>query len=94
MENCSTVEITRITEEVNILLAILNAMQNASNSDRTIMIEANDIQAITSNLASVTNKSDTAILPNDLKNTINTVGGILRFILLLNYMHILLGIML
>ena len=94
MENCSTVEITRITEEVNNLLAILNAMQNASNSDRTIMIEANDIQAITSNLASVTNKSDTAILPNDLKNTINTVGGILRFILLLNYMHILLGIML
>ena len=94
MENCSTVEITRITEEVTDLLAILNAMQNTSNSDHTIMIEANDIQAITSNLASVTDKNDTAILPNDLENTINTVGDILRFILLLNYMHTPLRIML
>ena len=78
MENCSTVEITKITEEVNKLLAIFVASQNPNNSDRTIIIEPEDIQSITHELASVTNINNTAILPNDLNNTINAVGSILR----------------
>ena len=78
MENCYTVEITRITEEVNELLAIFEASQNPNISNRTIMIEPEDIQSITHELASVTNINNRAILPNDLNNTINAVGSVLR----------------
>ena len=78
MENCSTVEITRISEKVDELLAIFEASQNPNNSNRTVMIEPEDIQSITHELASVTNINNTAILPNDLNNTINAVGSILR----------------
>ena len=81
MENCSTVEITRIKEEVNDLLSLYSASQNPNNSDRTIMIESNAVQSITSDLASATDKNDTAILPNDLENTIDIVGDILRYFL-------------
>ena len=79
IENCSTVEITRIKEEVNDLLAIFLASQNPNNSDRTIMIESNAVQSITSDLAIATDKNDTAILPNDLENIIDIVGDILRY---------------
>jgi len=78
VENCSTVEITRITEEVNRLNDIFEATQNSENSDQTIMVEPEVIQSITGELASVTKKNDTAILPNDLGGTINTVGTIIR----------------
>ena len=80
MENCSTVEITRIKEEVENLNAIFEATQNSSNSDRTVMVEPEVLQSITDELASVTDKNDTSILPNDLGDTINTVGTILRLI--------------
>ena len=79
MENCSTIEITRIKEEVNKLLAIYSASRNPNNSDHTIIIESNAVQSITSDLASATDKNDTAILPIDLKNTIDIVGDILRY---------------
>ena len=65
MENCSTVEITRINELV----------QNLTNA---VMIEPQVLTDITSELANVTAKNNTAILPIDLSNTINTVGAILR----------------
>ena len=78
MENCSTVEITRIKEEVENLMAIFDATRNSNNSDRTIMIEPEVLQSITGELASVTDKNDTAILPNDLGDTIGTLGTILR----------------
>ena len=78
MENCSTVEITKIKDEVNDLLAFFSAFQNRNNSNRTIMIESNAVQTILSDLASATDKNGTAILPNDLENTIDIVGDILR----------------
>jgi len=78
VKNCSTVEITRITEEVNRLNAIFERSQNSENLDRTIIVEPEVIQSITGELASVTEKNDTAILPNDLGGTINIVGTIIR----------------
>ena len=60
--------------------AIFEATQNSSNSDRTIMVEPEVLQSITDELASVTDKNDTSILPNDLGDTINTLGTILRLI--------------
>ena len=81
VENCSTVEITRITEEINNLISIINATQNPNNSDRTIMVEPDILQSISGELANVTNKNDTAILPNDLEDTIYVTGAIIR----LNY---------
>jgi len=83
VENCSTVEIAVITEEVNKLNAIFEASQNSENSDRTIMVEPEVLQSITGELASVTDKNDTSILPNDLGDTINTVGTIIRLIYIL-----------
>ena len=80
VEECSTVEITRITEEVENLNAIFEATQNSNNSDRTVMVEPEVLQSITDELASVTDKNDTSILPNDLGDTINTLGTILRLI--------------
>ena len=80
VENCSTVEITRITEAVENLNSIFLASQNPNNSDRTIMVEPEVLQSITGELASVTTKDDAAILPNDLGDTINTLGTILRLI--------------
>ena len=59
-------------------MEIFEATQNSSSSDRTIMVEPEVIQSITGELASVTDKNDTAILPNDLGDTLNTVGTILR----------------
>ena len=79
MENCSTIEITRIKEEVNNLLAIFSASRNPNNSDRTIMIESNAVQSITSDLVIATDKNDTPILPIDLENTIDIVEDILRY---------------
>ena len=70
VENCSTVEITRIQEEVQNLMNIIEATRNSNNSDRTIMVEPEALQFITGELASVTDKNETTLLPNDLGNTI------------------------
>ena len=73
--------------------AIFEATQNSSNSDRTIMVEPEVLQSITNELASVTDKNDTSILPNDLGDTINTLGTLIRLICslicysLYTYMH-------
>ena len=80
MDNCSTVEITRITEQVKDLAAIFAASQDRSDSDRTIIIDSDVFDTITTDLASATDKNDTSILPLDLQNSINTVEAILRFI--------------
>ena len=78
MENCSTVEITRIQEEVQNLMNIIEATRNSNNSDRTIMVEPEVLQFITGELASVTDKNETTLLPNDLGNTLDTMETILR----------------
>jgi len=78
IENCSTVEIARLTEKVKNFVAIFEAGQNFNNFDNTIMIEPQVLQTITSELASITDKNDSAILPNDLDNTINIIGAIVR----------------
>ena len=78
MENCTTVAITRIKEEVQNLMKIFDNIQNTNNSDRTVMIEPQILASITSELANLTEKNNTAILPNDLSVTINTVETILR----------------
>ena len=80
MQNCSTVEIIRIREEVVNLMAIFAASQNPMNSDRTVVVETEVLELITSDLASATDKNDTTILPNDLNDTISTTGLILRYI--------------
>ena len=78
MDNCSTVEITRIQEEVQNLMNIFEANRNSNNSDRTIMVEPEVLQFITGELASVTDKNKTMLLPNDLGNTLETMETILR----------------
>ena len=80
VDECSTVEITRIKEEVENLNAIFAATQDPNNSDRTIMVEPEVLQSITGELASVTTKEDTTILSNDLGDTINTIGTVLRLL--------------
>ena len=80
VESCSTVEIIRITEEINNIVAISNARQNLNNSDRTLAVEPEVLQTITDDLATITDKNDTSILPNDLDNTVNIVGAIIRLI--------------
>ena len=80
MDNCSTVEITRIREEVEDLMVILADIHDPKNSDRTINFDFDVFDTITADLASATNKDDTSILPNDLKNAINTMEALLRFI--------------
>ena len=81
MENCSTVEITKIREEVNILRAIFAAIQNPNNSDHTLTIEPEDLQTITEELLVNTNKDDIAILPNDLENVISIVEDIIKYVM-------------
>ena len=81
VENCSTVEITRIQEEVKILMDIFFASRNPNSSDRTvIMVEPEVLQSISGELANLTDRNDAGILPNDLEDTINTAEIILRFI--------------
>ena len=80
VDECSTVEITKIREEVENLNAVLAATQNSSNSDCTIVVEPEDIQSITRDLVSETDKDNTSILPNDLGNTLDTIGIILRLV--------------
>ena len=80
VDECSTVEITKIREQVENLNAVFAATQNSSNSDRTVMIQLEDIQSITGDLVSQTNKDNTSILPNDLGNTLDTIGIILRLV--------------
>ena len=79
MDNCSTIEITRIREEVDYLMAIFAASQNPNNSDRTITVESDALESLSSELAIAIDKDDTTILPNDLRNTIDTVEVLLRF---------------
>ena len=80
MDNCSTVDITRISEQVKDLAAIFAASQDSSNSDRTIIIYPDVFETITADLASATDKNGISILPLDLQNTIETVEAVLRFI--------------
>ena len=79
VDECSTVEITRIAEEVNYLLAIVAASQDPNNSDRTTTIESDAFESLSDELASAIDKDNTTILPNDLRNTIESVGGLLRY---------------
>ena len=78
MDNCSTVEITRIQEEIQNLMNIFEANRNSNNSDRTIMVEPEVLQSITGELASITDQNETTLLPNDLGNTLETMETILR----------------
>ena len=78
VENCSTVEIANIREEVDNLRAIVEAIQNSNNSNRTLTVEPEDLQTITGALATNTDKNDTPILPNDLSNVISTVEDVIR----------------
>ena len=80
MENCSTVEITKIKEEINNLMATFAAYHNPNNSDRTLTIQPNILQTITGELVTNTDKNDIAILPNDLENIIGIVENIIRLI--------------
>ena len=77
MENCSTVEITRIREEVNNLIT---AFRSPNNSNYTFAVEPEYLQIITEALATNTDNDDVTILPNDLENVITTVGDIIRLI--------------
>ena len=79
VENCSTVEITKIREEVNILRAIFAAMQNLNNSNHTLTVEPEDLQTITEELVANTNRS-IAVLPNDLENVISIVEDIIKYV--------------
>ena len=78
VENCSTVEITKIREEVNNLRFIFAAFQNPNNSDHTLTIEPEILKTMTEALATNTDKDDIPILPNDLRNVISTVEDIIR----------------
>ena len=78
VDECSTVEITRIREEVDNLNAIFEATQDPNNSDHTITVEPEDIQSIAGELAAVTDEANTSILPNDLDNTLDSIETILR----------------
>ena len=78
VENCSTVEITKIKEEINNLRAIVEANQNVNNSNRTLTVKPEVLQIITDELATNTDKNNITILPNDLKNVISTVEDIIR----------------
>ena len=77
VENCSTVEITKIREEV---MAIVEAIQNRTNSNSTFTVEPEVIETITEELATNTDKNDMAIFPNDLVNSFSTVEDIIRLI--------------
>ena len=59
-------------------MVIFASIQNANNSDRTVMVAPEVLDGITGELASVTNKNGSTILPNDLSNILNTVEAILR----------------
>ena len=80
VDNCSTVEITRITEEAKEIMATFAAIQDPNNSDRTVTIEPDALDSITDDLANATDHNDTVILPNDLENSLDTVEAVLRYI--------------
>ena len=80
VDNCSTVEITKIAEEVKQLMATFAAIEDPSNSDRTVTVESDAFESITGDLANATDKGDAVILPNDLENAIETVEAVLRFV--------------
>ncbi|XP_065913065.1 hemicentin-1-like isoform X2 [Dysidea avara] len=76
VNNCSTVEITRIMEEAERLDEILKNALNSENADLTIMVEPEVVEAITEELASLTDNEET-ILPNDLANTLGTIDSLI-----------------
>ena len=80
VDDCSTVEITKITEDVEQLMATFAAIEDPSNSDRTVTVESDAFESITGDLANATDKDDAVILPNDLENAIETVEAVLRFV--------------
>ena len=89
MDSCSTVEIIKIQEEVINLMTIY-ASQISDNSDRTVpLVEPAVLQSISGELANITDRNDTAILPNDLEDTINTTAIILRFVMY--YIHLVIN---
>ena len=61
-------------------MTIFEASQNPDNSDRTVVVEPEDIESLTSELASVTDNSGISILPNDLGDTVSAVETLLRLI--------------
>ena len=76
VENCSTIEITRIREEVNNLATIIHSSNNFASA---LTVQPEDIRIITEALSANTD-NDVTILPNDLENVISTVGDLIRLI--------------
>ena len=74
VESCSTVEIIRIKEEVDTIIA---AVQNPNS---TIVVKPDNVETITSELASATDIIERAIFPNDLRSTIDTIEAILKYV--------------
>ena len=61
-------------------MAIVEAIQNRTNSNSTFTVEPEVIETITEELATNTDKNDMAIFPNDLVNSFSTVEDIIRLI--------------
>jgi len=79
VDNCSTVEITRINEEAERLNNIIQAASDPNNTDLTLMVEPELVGAITEELASITSSKEETILPNDLSNTLGTIDSLIRY---------------
>ena len=72
-------EITRINEEAERLNEIIKAASNPNNTDLTLMVEPEVVEAITEELASITSDKEETILPNDLSNTLGTIDSLIRY---------------
>ena len=72
-------EITRINEEAERLNDIIKAASNPNNTDLTLMVEPEVVEAITEELASITSDKEETILPNDLSNTLGTIDSLIRY---------------
>jgi len=79
VDNCSTLEITRINEEAERLNNIIQAASDPNYRELTLMVEPGVLGAITEELASITSSKEETILPNDLSSTLGTIDSLIRY---------------
>ena len=78
VSQCHTVEILMLSDRADELQSILSDNTNNDTRDLTTTFDIMEVQAVSDDLAMLTNTTESALLPNDLDATNNIVNTLIR----------------
>ena len=67
-----------LSDRAKELSNVLNSNTNTGSRDLTTLFDITEVQVVSDELAVITNRTDTPILPNDINTTNNVVTTLVR----------------